>query len=145
MKLLSVLASTFLTVAAIPYSSQSQGRFEIVDLPDPKNWVAGRRLFPANVIAGYNAAYDQYDAESWADYVLNKCYGYHDCTSTITFSAINSGTPKDRFWFGYVFRGGPTTPNDYKRDWNPLSAVEDSIAFTTEGDNDIMQLQTQLK
>ncbi|KAH6886919.1 hypothetical protein B0T10DRAFT_490494 [Thelonectria olida] len=42
--------------------------------------------------------------------------------------AINSGTPKERAWFGYCFRGGATTPADYKRD--PAGCVEDSVAYT---------------
>lgn len=43
--------------------------------------------------------------------------------------AINSGTPKKRFWFGYVFRGGPTSQKDYKR----FKTVQDSVAYTVVG------------
>lgn len=163
MKLFYILAGTFLTVTGIPFSFRSNG-FDRVDLPPPENWVAGPRLFPRNVIAGYNSDYGKYDSDSWADYVLDKCHEFDDCTSTLTFSgeksrrtkvkeyvtdlysAINSGSPKDRFWFGYVFRGGPTSQNDYQRDWNPITSVKDSVAFTTEDEeSDIMRLQTQLK
>lgn len=42
--------------------------------------------------------------------------------------AINSGTPKERVWFCYVYRGGATTEADYERDAE--DGVEDSAAYT---------------
>lgn len=49
-----------------------------------------------------------------------------ELTSSSPHLAINSGTPKDRYWFGYVFRGGPTTQSDYVR----VEGVQDSVAYT---------------
>lgn len=41
--------------------------------------------------------------------------------------ATNSGdSPKERYWFGYAFRGPPTTEKNYDRD----DDVSDSIAYT---------------
>jgi hypothetical protein len=55
-------------------------------LPDPQNWVAGDKLFPTWVIAGYNADYDKYTNDTWADYILAKCKEFEHCTSTNSFS-----------------------------------------------------------
>ena len=51
---------------------------------------------------------------------------------TLLNLAINSGSdPKDRFWFGYTFRGGKTHVGDYQRDDSESDAVQDSVAYTT--------------
>lgn len=130
-------------------------------LEPPLNWTPGPRLFPSNVIAGYNTDYDKYDASTWAEHVLNQGKTFADCTPISSCSgeihthppfakkkklhprrdevnndepgllfiylAIKSGTPRVCCWPGYVFRGGPTTPDDYQRD---VDGVEDSMAFT---------------
>lgn len=44
--------------------------------------------------------------------------------------ANNVGSTGGRYWFGYVFRGGPTTPNDYVRDSDEEAEVEDSAVYT---------------
>ncbi|VUC32282.1 unnamed protein product [Clonostachys rosea] len=95
-------------------------------LEEPQKWVAGSRLFPGNVIAGYNAGLGDYNAESWSNYVFEKCKSFDQCTSSLAFSAINSGTPKTEALFGYVFRGGPTTQKDYKR----VEGVKNSVAYS---------------
>ncbi|OJJ38369.1 hypothetical protein ASPWEDRAFT_24311 [Aspergillus wentii DTO 134E9] len=148
MKLLYLLSGALLSMTGMSYPFLSADNFSPVPLPPPENWLAGPRLFPQNVIAGFHADYDKYNAKSWSEYVEKKCKEFHACTSTHSFSAINSGTPKDRYWFGYVFRGGPTTPDDYQRSWDPQSAVKDSIALTINEEDDgnnIMRLQTELK
>ncbi|KAI9934003.1 hypothetical protein MW887_005075 [Aspergillus wentii] len=125
MKLLYLLSGALLSMTGMSYPFLSADNFSPVPLPPPENWLAGPRLFPQNVIAGFHADYDKYNAKSWSD-----------------------GTPKDRYWFGYVFRGGPTTPDDYQRSWDPQSAVKDSIALTINEEDDgnnIMRLQTELK
>ncbi len=68
-------------------SSSSGGKdgFKKLELEKPLNWLPGPRLFPANVIAGFNAELSQYDAESWADYVLEQCTRYSACTSTASY------------------------------------------------------------
>ncbi|KAM4065053.1 hypothetical protein HRG_004606 [Hirsutella rhossiliensis] len=97
-----------------------------VPLEEPLEWSAGNRLFPGNVIAGYNAGYEDYNKDTWAEHVLQQCKTFSACDSSLSFSAINSGTPKDRYWFGYVFRGGPTTQSDYNR----VEGVQGSVAYT---------------
>ncbi|KAL2006934.1 hypothetical protein VTN00DRAFT_9602 [Thermoascus crustaceus] len=109
---------------------KSPQNFTPLPLEPPLNWLPGPRLLPSNVIAGYHADYDKYDASTWAEYVLNRGKTFAGCTSTSSFSAINSGTPRIRCWFGYVSRGGPTTPDDYQRDESESGGVEDSVAFT---------------
>ena len=121
--------------------------FYPVVLPPPENWVPGPQLFPYQVIAGYNADYKDYNADTWAKYILEKAEGFDQATSCSSCSggrffllglipfdvqnwldvipAINSGTPKDRFWFGYVFRGGHVTVADFKRE----EGVEGCRAF----------------
>ncbi|KAK7754888.1 hypothetical protein SLS62_003202 [Diatrype stigma] len=110
--------------------------FKKLELDTPLNWVAGASLFPGNVIAGFNSELSQYDAQGWADYVLDQCKQYSACTSTVSYQATNSGSTGGRFWFGYVFRGGPTTAEDYVRE----TGVEDSIVFTIV-DEDVFQVQ----
>ena len=118
--------------------------FHPVPLPPPENWIAGPQLFPRQVIAGYNADYKDYNADTWAAYILEQAKGFSAATSCHSCSggrffftrfdvqdwldvipAINSGTPKDRYWFGYVFRGGHVSVADFQRE----EGVEDSRAF----------------
>ncbi|KAJ6438450.1 aspartyl aminopeptidase [Purpureocillium lavendulum] len=131
-------------------------------LDEPLNWLPGARLFPGAVIAAYHADLAAYDAESWAQSVLERCASYEACTSTASYSgefsffslvvtrivnseqwgganervlvcvcvlAINSGSTGGRYWFGTVFRGGPTTEADYVRS----EGVEHSIVYTIKG------------
>ncbi|KAB5582278.1 hypothetical protein GE09DRAFT_1210928 [Coniochaeta sp. 2T2.1] len=108
-------------------------KYERVNFEEPLNWGPGPRLFPAMVVAGFNAPEPEYDAGSWAKYVLNKCKQFGGaCTSTISFKAINSGSDGGKFWFGYVFRGGPTIEWDYIRQ----DTVSDSIAYTIVFDDE---------
>ncbi|PHH71775.1 hypothetical protein CDD80_5002 [Ophiocordyceps camponoti-rufipedis] len=100
------------------------------NFPGLEHMVAGQRLFPANVIAGFNADYSEYNASSWAKYVLAQCQGQFNasCDSTISLSAINSGTPKTRDWFGYVFRGGVPSKSDYHK----AEQVEDTVVYIAQ-------------
>ena len=117
-------------------------------LPPPEDWIPGPQLFPHQVISGYHADYNKYDADSWAKYILEKADGYKEATSCASYSgervfslvgltrtcrtdfdvipAINSGSsPKDRFWFGYIFRGGRVSVEDFQRE----DGVEGSRAY----------------
>ncbi|CAG9985042.1 unnamed protein product [Clonostachys byssicola] len=131
MRIQTIYSQLLLVVSAIA-APTPRATFELVPLEDPQNWVAGNSLFPSNIIAGYHADYDAYDSQSWSSYVLEKCKAFAQCTSSETFSGmstpkrINSGTPKIRYWFGYVYRGGATTQANYER----VDGVEDSIAYT---------------
>ncbi|CAG9936394.1 unnamed protein product [Clonostachys rosea f. rosea IK726] len=123
---IQIICSQLLLVVSAVAAPTPRATFALVPLEDPQNWVAGNSLFPSNIIAGYHADYDAYDSESWSNYVLEKCEAFAQCTSSETFSGINSGTPKIRYWFGYVYRGGATTQANYER----ADGVEDSIAYT---------------
>ena len=65
--------------------------YKRVKLDEPLNWSAGPRLFPAMVIAGFHASVPEYDADSWAEYVLDKCKQFSGvCTSTVSFKGMFS-------------------------------------------------------
>ncbi|KAK8128167.1 hypothetical protein PG984_009275 [Apiospora sp. TS-2023a] len=133
---LSMLPTLLLaaTAAALPVADVAlesrAATFARVSLPAPGNWMADKSLYPSNIIAAYNAQPAQYSAESWAAYILSKCQGYRDCTSCISYSALNSGSTGGRYWFGEVYRGGATTPARYERETDASLGVTDSIAYT---------------
>jgi len=56
-----------------------------VELPSG-DYIAGDELFPARVIAGYNAKYDEYDVESWAEYVLKSAQTFSAATACVSYS-----------------------------------------------------------
>ncbi|PFH57842.1 hypothetical protein XA68_14495 [Ophiocordyceps unilateralis] len=118
--------TSLLSIAALA-SAASAVRYERIVFSGQDNMVAGKRLFPGNVVAGYNADYGNYTSDTWAGYILDQCKTVYKeaCDSTISFSAINSGTPKYRAWFGYVFRGGITTPADYVES----EGVQDTVVY----------------
>ncbi len=53
-------------------------------------------------------------------------YSWMPISADTANTATNSGSTGGRYWFGYLFRGGPTTSEDYERH----DAVEDSIVYT---------------
>lgn len=63
--------------------------FERIQLPEPSSWAGGPRLFPGNVIAGYNADYEKHTAESWAAYVLQKSSAFDRCSTALAFSGAS--------------------------------------------------------
>lgn len=81
------LSNVILPAASILLHSTSSlaASFTPVALTPPLNWVAGPRLFPGNVIAGYNANLTEYDATSWGLHILQACAGYTACTSAHAF------------------------------------------------------------
>ncbi|KAF7185701.1 hypothetical protein HII31_12932 [Pseudocercospora fuligena] len=97
-------------------------------LPDPQNWNAGKSLFPGRVMAGYHEDYEKFTKDSWSKYMLQKCQESEGCGSADAYSAINSGTPKVRVWFGYTYSGGATTEKDFVRG----PGVEDSVVWTMD-------------
>ena len=103
-----------------------------VDLPAPGNWLATSSLFPGNLIASYHGDVDKYTASSWNAYVLEKCQGYKACTSTASYQGTNSGSTGGRYWFGEVYRGGPTTPANYERVTDPAFGITDSQMYTVK-------------
>ncbi|CAH0025351.1 unnamed protein product [Clonostachys rhizophaga] len=134
MKLQIALSAALLGLGAIAAPAESSNNQQTqnthtyvkVTLEEPLNWIAGARLFPSNVIAGYNGDLCDYTAEAWEKFVQDKCKTFAECTSSLSFSGISSGSPRTRTWFGYVFRGGATTQVDYVR----LQDVEKSVAYS---------------
>ncbi|KAI6260958.1 hypothetical protein MCOR19_002720 [Pyricularia oryzae] len=70
---LAILTTLFLgtaTAAALPAAPEGQAAaaktLVKVNLPAPDNWLTGSRLFPANIIASYNAELKDYaTADAW--------------------------------------------------------------------------------
>ena len=65
---------------------EPKARFHPVALPPPENWIPGPRLFPSAVIAGYNADYKKYNADTWAAYILEQAQGFPAATSCTSCS-----------------------------------------------------------
>ncbi|EHA57544.1 hypothetical protein MGG_10542 [Pyricularia oryzae 70-15] len=137
---LAILTTLFLgtaTAAALPAAPEGQAAaaktLVKVNLPAPDNWLTGSRLFPANIIASYNAELKDYaTADAWNAFVLDKCQSFTACTSTASYQAINSGSTGGRYWFGEVYRGGATTPADYERVPDAAFGVTNSQMYTIQ-------------
>ncbi|KAJ6438769.1 replication factor A protein 3 [Purpureocillium lavendulum] len=93
-------------------------------LEDPPNWFANDKL-TARIIDGFSEIYNQSTADAWAQSILDKCQANTACTSSVSLSADNFGT--GRLWYGYLFKGGATTPADYVR---MDGKVQDSVVYT---------------
>ncbi|PSR81734.1 hypothetical protein BD289DRAFT_372251 [Coniella lustricola] len=121
----AILASTAASLA-------SAATFAPVALDPPLNWVVGSYLWPAEIIAGYNAEVNSTDwnETAWDSYILAQCETYTACTSSITWQGTNSGSTGGRYWYGYVFRGGATNESFYVRDTDVDSNVTLSSAWT---------------
>ncbi|KAL4259634.1 hypothetical protein AB1N83_008662 [Pleurotus pulmonarius] len=89
--------------------------FKRLDIPSD-GYISGHSLFPRRVMAGYHAEPHEYDADSWAAYIVEKCKGFGGATTAVSFSAINSGDTGGRFWIGYAFSGRDTTVADFEED-----------------------------
>ncbi|CAH0058451.1 unnamed protein product [Clonostachys solani] len=124
MKLQIFLSAALLGVGVV--ARPTTATFVKVTLEEPQNWIAGPSLFPSNVLAGYSGDFCDYTADTWAQFVLDKCKTFDACTSALAFSALNSGSPRTRGWFGYAFKGGATTQADYIR----AEDVEKSVAYS---------------
>lgn len=66
--------------------------FTQVALTPPLDWIAGSSLFPAQIIAGYNAPLDEYTAEEWSAHILDACQSFEACTSADGFQGMFSIT-----------------------------------------------------
>ncbi|KAF3771366.1 hypothetical protein M406DRAFT_246138 [Cryphonectria parasitica EP155] len=120
-------------VASTAASFATAENFTSVDLEPPLDWVVGSYLWPTEIIAGYNALVDDTDwtDATWDAYVLAECETYTACTSSISWQGTNSGSDGgSRYWYGYVFRGGPTNESFYVRDTDEASNVTLSSAWT---------------
>lgn len=85
MKTSSFISKVMVSAALVPGLAQAAD-YVPVPLEEPLNWSAGRRLFPGNVIAGYNAGYGEYNKDTWAEHVLQQCKTFSACESSLSFS-----------------------------------------------------------
>lgn len=85
MKSSSFISKVIVAAAVAPGFVQAAD-YVPVPLEKPLEWSAGRRLFPGNVIAGYNAGYEDYDKDTWAKHVLQQCKTFTACESTLSLS-----------------------------------------------------------
>ncbi|OAG07338.1 uncharacterized protein CC84DRAFT_1163546 [Paraphaeosphaeria sporulosa] len=81
-----ILPAASLLLHSIPSLAAS---FAPVALTPPLNWVADSYLFPANIIAGYNANLTEYNATTWGAHVLAACASFTACTSALAFQGNN--------------------------------------------------------
>ncbi|TFK42272.1 hypothetical protein BDQ12DRAFT_720258 [Crucibulum laeve] len=105
--------------------------FAAVELPG-ENYIPGSALFPGRIIAGYDSEDPAYDADSWAKHILEQCQALPECTTTSSYSALNSGSIRGRSWFGYVFQGRPAHADDFEQAPSSYN-VQDARAFTLSG------------
>lgn len=59
--------------------------FQRLPLPEPLDWCAGSGLFPARVMSGLSAPFDNYTADGWSGLVKRKCAGLDRCSSAVSF------------------------------------------------------------
>jgi hypothetical protein len=67
------------------FQTNVEPSWESVRLPGD-DYIAGGELFPGRVIAGYSANDDEYNAESWAQYVLGCTQSFSAGTACVCFS-----------------------------------------------------------
>ncbi|UNI18353.1 hypothetical protein JDV02_004626 [Purpureocillium takamizusanense] len=99
-------------------------KFVRIDLADPQNWFA-KPLLTGRIISGFSEVYNQSNADAWANSILDKCKANDLCTSCISLSADNNGD--GRKWYGYLFKGKPTSAADYER---MPGKLQDSVIHT---------------
>lgn len=83
---ISHVATQVIVAATVAPGFVQAAEYVPVPLEAPLNWYAGRRLFPAKVMAGYNAAYEDYSKYTWAEHVLAQCKNFSTCGSCLSFS-----------------------------------------------------------
>lgn len=97
MKLISTDGINPMTAAA------AAATFTQVALTPPLNWVSGSYLFPTEIIAGYNAPVDDYNATAWDSYILSACESYSACTSAIAFQGMATiDQARNRWYSAYI-------------------------------------------
>lgn len=79
-------SSALFAYAAASFAAAAN--FTQVALEEPLNWVVGSYLWPAEIIAGYNALVNDYTSDTWDAYVLAECESYTACTSSITWQGM---------------------------------------------------------
>ncbi|PHH87912.1 hypothetical protein CDD83_8241 [Cordyceps sp. RAO-2017] len=111
---------------AIPPASRNFAR---VPLEEPLTWTPGYALLLDHTIGRFIGELTNFTRDAWAQHVLDQCRAVPDCTSTFSYSAyaVKPDDAKMRFWFGYIYGGGPTTPGNYTR---YLDVLEDTVAYT---------------
>lgn len=83
--------STSAIIASMAASVVSAANFTNVYLTPPLNFIVGSYLWPAEIIAGYNAAVDGTDwtEETWDAKILAACESYTACTSSISWQGTH--------------------------------------------------------
>lgn len=87
---MKTVAPAFIALTAASFASAAN--FTSVYLDPPLNWVVGPYLWPAEIIAGYNAEVNSTDwtDATWDSYILAECETYTACTSSITWQGQSS-------------------------------------------------------
>jgi len=95
-------------------------------VPIPHNSMAGPTIFPSRVLYGYNQpATSQI---SFPALMISKALSTPQATAVYWCLANNSGSTGGRYWFGYLFIGGPVCASDFVAG-PPEAHVESAQAF----------------
>jgi len=100
--------------------------FEPVDIPDDA--IADDKIFPGRVLSGYHAPITSQIA--WEAYLRAQAQDIPAVTGFYWCNANNSGSTGGRYWFGYLFGGGPIDSSDFVRDESKKADVTGARAFT---------------
>jgi len=89
--------------------------FGPVKIPDDA--IPDNKIFPSRLISGYHALADESTALAWEQYMLSLARNTPGATGVYWCSALNSGNVgpnlPGRYWFGYLFGGGPINSSDF--------------------------------
>jgi len=84
--------------------------------------IASKTIFPSRVLAGFNQPVISQIA--FVALMVSRALSTPGVTAMYYCIAKNSGSTGGRYWFGYLFGGGPVTSDDF---------VEAPEAFKVEG------------
>ena len=103
-----------------------------IPVPIPDGAMADNKIFPSRVLSGYHAPFDP--KLPWGSYMLNLAQEKVGVTGVSWFAgmqsekisivtthltwlsitlALNSGSTGGKYWFGYLFGGGPIDSSDF--------------------------------
>ncbi|KAF2163442.1 hypothetical protein M409DRAFT_26055 [Zasmidium cellare ATCC 36951] len=123
--LISTSKALSLPNSTAPYTSLS--------LPTPLNWKPSPDAGGGSVIETLYKPYNQYNASSWARFILAECESLAGGTcigySELTTGAYNTEQPY-RIWWGIVYgAGAKLSLQDFRRDISENDQIQDTVAF----------------
>jgi len=93
----------------------------------PTDAMPNRNISPGRVLAGYNLPVTSEIA--FGAYMMSQAQANPLATGVYWCTALNSGSTGGRYWFGYLFSGGPISSDDFVKA-PKKSEVTGAVAFT---------------